>query len=296
MQERAYNESAVSSQQSAVSSQHLVVSHGGRVRKFIRYCLEWRKYKHRFICCVRYAVDLTRKKTKFCIICGHKVGKFYPGGISEEIFTRHHIIGGGPRDNCTCPYCRSIDRARWQYYVLQHFTEITSAKGIRVLHFAPERPNSKLIRSNPNCTYITADIVTGAADYAADMTNLFQFEDSSFDYVIANHVLEHIPDEAKAFSELKRILKENGKLVISFPVCMDMPTYEDPAITTEEGRLKAFGQTDHVRLYGSDFREHVESYGLDVKVYQPEAVLSPEAVEKYALIKDDIMMVCSVKA
>ena len=245
--------------------------------------------------CTRIASDKFRDKHKYCIICGHKVGKFYSGGISEEIFTRHHIIGGGRRDNCICPYCGNIDRARWQYYVLQHFTEITSAKGIRVLHFAPEPPNAKLIRSNSNCTYNTADIVPGRADYTADITNLFQFEDCSFDYVIANHVLEHILDEAKAFSELKRILKGEGRLIISFPICTDMPTYEDDAITTAEGRLKAFGQEDHVRLYGSDFREHIESYGLDVKVYQPEMVLTPEEIEKYALIRDDVMMVCSVK-
>ncbi len=194
-----------------------------------------------------------------------------------------------------CPYCGNNDRTRWQYYVLKNYTGLTTESGIRVLHFAPEKPSSKLIKSNPNCTYITADIVPGIADYAADMTNLHQFGDGSFDYVIANHVLEHIQDEAKAFSELKRVLKPNGKLIISFPICTDMLTYEDASITTEEGRLKAFGQRDHVRLYGTDFKERIEGYGFEVRVYRPEGALSPEEIEKYSLIKDDVMMVCSVR-
>ena len=125
---------------------------------------------------------------------------------------------------------------------------------------------------------------------------MHQFADGSFDYVIANHVLEHIPDEAKAFSELKRVLKEDGKLVISFPICTDMLTYEDSSITSREGRLKAFGQEDHVRLYGTDFKERIERYGLDVKVYTPQEILPHEEVKKYALIPDDVMMVCTPSA
>ena len=238
-------------------------------------------------------MDFFRNRNKYCVICGRKVGKFYPAGISEEIFTRHHIIGGGLRDNCTCPYCGSSDRERWQYYVLANYTKITSASGIRVLHFAPEKANAQLIKSNHECSYITADIVPGRADYTANMTNLYQFEDSSFDYVIANHVLEHILDEAKAFAELKRILKHDGTLIISFPVCTDIPTCEDNTITTDEGRLKAFGQSDHVRLYGTDFKERIGRYGLNVKVYSPESELTNEEITRYGFIHDDVSIFCT---
>lgn len=36
------------------------------------------------------------------------------------------------------------------------------------------------------------------------------FEDESFDVVIANHMLYHVPDMEKAFSEIKRVLKKQG--------------------------------------------------------------------------------------
>ena len=239
--------------------------------------------------------DFLRVKKKFCIICGHKVGKFLPGGISEEIFTKHHIIGGGYRDNCTCPYCGSGDRSRWQYYVLKKYSGILEPGNCRVLHFAAEKYNSDLIRTNKKCEYFTADIEKGRGDYVLDMTDMKGIKSHSFDYFIANHVLEHIIDEAKAISEIKRILKADGKIILSFPICTDIKTYEDNSITTEEERLKTFGQIDHVRLYGTDFKERLENYGLNVKIFSPKDELTPEGIEKFGFISDDISIFCTVK-
>ena len=240
--------------------------------------------------------DLTRKRKKFCVICGHKVGKFLPSGINEEIFSHHHIIGGGLRDNCICPYCGNFDRARWQYYVLKNYSGILEAGECSVLHFAAEKSNSALIRSNKACSYITADIEPGRCDVAVDMTDLHIFADGTFDFIIANHVLEHVPDEAKAVSELKRVLRAGGTIILSFPLCTDMKTYEDASITTPEGRLKAFGQEDHVRLYGTDYRERLESYGLNVRVHSPENELSDEEITRYGFIRDDISIFCTLKS
>lgn len=40
----------------------------------------------------------------------------------------------------------------------------------------------------------------------------------SVDYIVANAILEHIPDEKKAINEWKRILKKGGKLFITVPL------------------------------------------------------------------------------
>jgi ubiquinone/menaquinone biosynthesis C-methylase UbiE len=40
----------------------------------------------------------------------------------------------------------------------------------------------------------------------------------SVDYIVANAILEHIPQEKKAIEEWKRILKPNGKLFITVPL------------------------------------------------------------------------------
>jgi len=39
------------------------------------------------------------------------------------------------------------------------------------------------------------------------------FEDENFDAVIANHMLYHVPDRAKAIAEVKRVLKPGGHLI-----------------------------------------------------------------------------------
>lgn len=44
----------------------------------------------------------------------------------------------------------------------------------------------------------------------ADIQNLL-FEDSSFDMVIANSMLYHVPDIAKGISEVRRVLRKDGK-------------------------------------------------------------------------------------
>jgi hypothetical protein len=43
-------------------------------------------------------------------------------------------------------------------------------------------------------------------------------------------------------------------------------TYEDPSIIEPAKRLKAFGQEDHVRRYGSDYVDRLREAGFIVKV------------------------------
>lgn len=50
----------------------------------------------------------------------------------------------------------------------------------------------------------------------SDVTSI-PFKDESFDLVICSEVLEHIPDNKSAISELMRVLKPGGDLVVSVP-------------------------------------------------------------------------------
>lgn len=43
------------------------------------------------------------------------------------------------------------------------------------------------------------------------------FPNSSFDKVLCNHVIEHLAHPQLAFAEMRRVLKEKGRLLLSYP-------------------------------------------------------------------------------
>jgi predicted SAM-dependent methyltransferase len=82
--------------------------------------------------------------------------------------------------------------------------------------------------------------------------------------VICNHVLEHV-DDRKALTEIMRILAPGGMLVASVPIIEGWDTtYEDVAIKDPEDRALHFGQSDHVRWYGRDFRDRLKAAGFEI--------------------------------
>ena len=231
---------------------------------------------------------------KYCILCGNAVDGFLAADLAGteklQLFREHHIIGGGQRENCLCPVCGGIDRERWQLWVLSNYTGIFREK-CRVLHFAPEPHISEFIAANPNCDYYTGDIVPGIAMHQMDVLDI-QYKNGTFDYVIMNHVIEHIEDMEIAMDEVKRVLKLDGKLIISFPICTDMDTLEIPGVFTNEERLEHYGQEDHVRLFGKDFKKRISDFGFEVEVFTPREILVTDDVKRYGFIEDDVLMVC----
>ncbi|MCI0477281.1 MAG: class I SAM-dependent methyltransferase [Anaerolineales bacterium] len=51
-----------------------------------------------------------------------------------------------------------------------------------------------------------------AADFAQNDAQAIPFRDASFDAVIANHMLYHVPDLPRALAEFRRVLNPGGKL------------------------------------------------------------------------------------
>ena len=120
------------------------------------------------------------------------------------------------------------------------------------------------------------------------------YPDKMFDYVIINHVLEHIPDEMKAMQEIRRVLKENGKCIFSMPICIDENTYESKRALTESERLLQYGQIDHVRLYGKDVKSCMEKYGYRITKYISDEILSDKEINDMRVIKGDRVFLAEV--
>jgi len=80
-------------------------------------------------------------------------------------------------------------------------------------------------------------------------------EDNFFDFIICNHVLEHSVDDQKAMRELFRVLRPKGFAILQVPISKKAKeTFENFTITSLEEREKYFGQKDHVRIYGKDYK------------------------------------------
>jgi SAM-dependent methyltransferase len=162
----------------------------------------------------------------------------------------------------------------------------------KVLHFAPEQEFYKRFKKQTNLDYTTTDLFSPLADVKADICNL-PFKDNTYDMILCNHVLEHIPDDTKAMQELYRVLKPGGIGIFQIPQDLSRDiTFSDDSITDEKERAKIFGQYDHVRVYGRDYFDKLRSIGFKVEEVDYTQTITPKLVEKYCLAIGEIIPVC----
>ena len=87
-----------------------------------------------------------------------------------------------------------------------------------------------------------------------------------------------------------RILKYNGISILQVPINVKREnTFEDLSIKSKIQREKYFGQYDHVREYGLDFKDRVEQAGFKVEMINYSKKISEDLVIKYGLMKDDLI-------
>lgn len=123
-----------------------------------------------------------------------------------------------------------------------------------------------------------------------DITDI-QYPDNTFDIVYCSHVLEHVPDDHKAMREFARVLKPEGWAVFMIPLSAEQ-TIEDPLITSPAERERLFGQHDHVRRYGPDFKDRLEKEGFKVTVMKPSQIASTEETMSMGLPIQDAIFFC----
>ena len=110
----------------------------------------------------------------------------------------------------------------------------------------------------------TADLFDKRTDLKLDLTAI-DLPDGSEDIVFCNHVLEHVSDYKVALSELHRVLKDGGRLIISFPINYDFEEVHEEKTCSGEERIRLFGQDDHLRVFGKDSRKILEDAGFEVE-------------------------------
>jgi len=173
----------------------------------------------------------------------------------------------GLRKYAKCPQCGSLERHRLQYLVASSVLAGLPTLQMTMLHFAPEAFLRDFF-SKQFRKYETADLYMGDVDHKVDLQRL-PFAESSYDFVFASHVLEHIPNDRKAIQEIRRILKPNGLAMLPVPIVSRKTVeYTDPNPH----------ESYHVRAPGFDYFERYIPYFSRVKLYA-----SDELPEKYQL-------------
>jgi len=224
---------------------------------------------------MRAAVARHHGDSVCCPVCGHQFDRFKDDRN---------------RPNALCWRCGSQERHRAQWLLLERRPQLLG-RARSLLHFAPEWCLRQRLRVLPGLRYVTADLDADGVDLPLDVTKL-GLADGAFDAVICSHVLEHVPDDAAAMAELRRITAPGGWCLVMVPIALEREsTYEDGAITAPQDREREFLQYDHVRLYAPDIADRLSRAGFDVEAIDLHAELGEQA-ERYRLLPSDLAFLC----
>lgn len=231
-------------------------------------------------------LDALKGSNVFCPCCNTGYLTFLPSGIKLRL-------------NASCPGCHSLERHRLMWLYFDKKLNLFN-RTLKILHVAPEKIFFKKFNSSSNIEYVPgAKLEEGFPDeyppgtINIDITEL-SFPDNTFDMIYCSHVLEHIPDDQKAMRELFRVLKDDSFAILQVPIDRNTAhTYEDFSIIDPAEREKAFGQKDHVRIYGKDYKDRLENAGFTVNVDNYITNFSEEECIRYGLMIEEDIYYCT---
>jgi len=213
-----------------------------------------------------------------CPVCGGRFRAFLPFGLVR-------------RENARCPACGSLERHRLLWLYVERHTDLLHTPR-RLLHVAPEPLLARRFQSLPHLDYVSIDLDSPRAMVRMDATRL-GFRARDFDVVLCFHVLEHIEDDRAAMREFLRILKPDGWAILQSPFDPARErTYEDATIVSPAARERAFGQRDHVRIYGLDYEARLAEAGFAVESRDFASELTPSEVARFGLLRDESLTLC----
>lgn len=222
-----------------------------------------------------------------CNICQHRVWRFLPygGGLKSvpPLMSAIEMTGSDP-ENFECPWCGATDRERHLVMYMEACGLLETITGKDILHFAPEPRIEKLVATREPGRHVKADLYPSKPDIQCIDMMQIPYPDKSFDLVIANHVLEHVADYLHALREVRRILRVGGLAILQTPYSAKLQdTWSDEGIDDDVSRLHAYGQKDHVRLFGKDIFARIAEAGLTPKVRCHDDLLPDTDAQKFGV-------------
>ena len=185
--------------------------------------------------------------------------------------------------NYVCPRCGSHARHRGLAVFLRQYIAAREQM-VRVLHFAPERGIAASLAANPRVFYVTLDMARHAVNVRGDI-GAIPFRRGAFELIICSHVLEHLPADAPALTEIARVLKPGATALIMVPMLSEWESKPTLEFGAPQPRL-----SDHWRLYGSDLPDRIAAAGLSCALMRFSAFLTREQQEMYQSGDDVIFL------
>jgi SAM-dependent methyltransferase len=128
------------------------------------------------------------------------------------------FIGPYHTEMATCPRCGSVARDRFLLFCF--LSRRGYAKNLRVLETSPRMGAGyrSMMRRYFKYTASDYDLSAHEGDIQIDLQAM-ALPDASVDILLTPHVLEHVPDTAKALSEIYRVLAPGGRMYLQVPLC-----------------------------------------------------------------------------
>lgn len=206
-----------------------------------------------------------------CPVCGWRGHKFYD-----------YIDGDCRARGVECPQCLSHGRHRSLFSWLKNDFRLAEKSGAALV-CAPEKPIAPLWQSSARLRVVKLDIEAArGVDVLADLQEI-PFADNAYDIIWCHHVLEQIPDDARAMREMRRVLKpETGTLIVSSAM--------SPEAKTDEFGYSDINRFGNWRVYGQDFPQKLADCGFSVE--KVEFKLTKEECEKFGVDAEEKIYLC----
>ena len=216
-------------------------------------------------------------------------GKSCYCSVCHSNIRRYQSFGHIPKS--WCPVCASMKWQRLGWMFLEKRTNLFDGMPKKMLHIAPEVSFEPRLKRVANLDYLTGDLFDPNVMVKMDVTDI-PFNDNSFDIIFCSHVMEHIPNDRTALKEFFRVLNFGGWAVFMVPIRMHKLTDEDLKVTNPKEREKRFGQQDHVRFYGRDFKDRLQEAGFDVTPIEATDLVEADKLEYMGLKEKEILFYC----
>lgn len=197
-------------------------------------------------------------------------------------------VVGSDLDHFECPNCSCNDRERHLLVYMEAAGMFNAMKGKSLLHFAPERALLPKLARTGLSRHVKADLFPVSPEVECIDVMAIPYPDEAFDFVIANHVLEHVGDDVLALAELRRVLKPGGIAILQTPFSDVLEhTLCDAGVRTDDERLQLYGQEDHVRLFGRDIFDRIASVGFVSRVVGHSEALAELDPVRFGVNRDE---------